>query len=90
MTLRIHANGRTVPENVVPRFFEIFALGAEPLTPGGGLGLAPAVAAQILRLVQGSIALEPRPDGITFLVKLQTDGRTIGPGQEESSLPVGG
>jgi signal transduction histidine kinase len=69
--LVFQATGRGMPAALISRFFEIFALGAEPLTPGGDLGLGPPVAAQVLRLFGGSVAVEPAEDGVTFVVTLQ-------------------
>ena len=43
----VDAHGRTLPSSATPRFFELFSIG-EASTPGGDLGLRPAVASRIL------------------------------------------
>jgi signal transduction histidine kinase len=68
----IRASGAGVPAALIPRFFEILSLGVEPLTPGGDLGLGPAVAAQILRLLGGSVEVESDENGISFVVMLRS------------------
>lgn len=73
--LRIRANGHNIPASLRPRFFEILSLGGNPLTPGGDLGLGPPVAAQILRLLGGSVEIESGQSGVCFLVRLQADCR---------------
>jgi DNA-binding response OmpR family regulator len=68
--LRIRASGQTIPAAAIPKFFEVLSL-LEPLTPGGDLGLGPPVAAQILRLLGGSVAVEAQEGGVCFLVSLR-------------------
>ncbi len=76
----IRAAGRQIPPQAIPKFFEVFSL-AEPVTPGGDLGLGPAVAEQILRLLGGSVVLEATEDGIKFVVSLRAASppETVGP-----------
>lgn len=68
--LRIQARGLTIPAAAIPTFFEVLSR-LEPLTPGGDLGLGPPVAAQILRLLGGSVAVEAQEGGVCFLVTLK-------------------
>jgi two-component system, sensor histidine kinase and response regulator len=55
--LVIEAAGRAIPLDALPRFFDVLAI-AEAITPGGDLGLAPAVAERILSALGGSVTLE--------------------------------
>ena len=69
--LTIEATGRTLPPEVLPRFFDILASG-EILIPGGKLGLAPAVAERILSLLGGAVTIENRePPGVRLCVTLK-------------------
>ena len=66
VTLRIIDNGPGVPERARANLFQAFR---GSVTPGGtGLGLA--VAAELVRLHGGSIALEPSTTGAIFAVML--------------------
>jgi signal transduction histidine kinase len=47
--LILDSHGRAIPETTVSRFFDVFSIG-EAITPGGDLGLGPALACQILSL----------------------------------------
>jgi DNA-binding response OmpR family regulator len=49
--------GSTIPENALPRFFDVLAIG-EAITPGGDLGLAAPLAHRILVLFGGSASVE--------------------------------
>ncbi len=70
-TVVIESTGRTIPDALLPKFFEIFAI-AETITPGGDLGLAPAVASRILSLFGGSVSVANRdPSGIRLTVLLK-------------------
>jgi two-component system sensor histidine kinase/response regulator len=55
--LMIEGHGWPVPETEVPKFFDVFSAG-KALTPGGDLGLAPAVAQRILSLFGGTATVE--------------------------------
>jgi two-component system sensor histidine kinase/response regulator len=48
--------GRTIPDPVLPKFFDVFSVG-EASTPGKDLGLAPAVAYRILSLFGASVSV---------------------------------
>src|ERR1700722_17983379 len=61
----IQSRGLTISSTAMPKFFDIFSIG-EALTPGGDLGLGPAVAYRILSLFGASVSvanIEP-PAGI--------------------------
>ncbi len=66
-----HASGRTIPENVIPDFFDVFSI-ADPITPGGDLGLGPPVAESIMKLFGGSVTVKNEdPPGICLTVRLK-------------------
>jgi len=65
--------GGHIPEEALGRFFDVFAIG-EAITPGGDLGLGPAVSQRILALFGGSVEVENlAPSGIQFSVTLTAD-----------------
>jgi K+-sensing histidine kinase KdpD len=67
----IESRGRTISTTAMPIFFNVFAIG-ETLTPGGDLGLGPAVAYRILSLFGASVSVENRaPSGIRFTISLK-------------------
>ena len=71
LSLNIQATGRNIPEEVLPRFFEVFSI-AEPITPGGDLGLGPAIAERIIKLFDGTVTVKNRQcSGVVFTVKLK-------------------
>jgi DNA-binding response OmpR family regulator len=79
VSLRISATGQTIPDEVRGRFFDVLAV-HEPLTPGGDLGLGPPVAAEVLRLSGGRVAVEGETRGMSFVVTLQAaDAGTAAP-----------
>ena len=67
--LRITAIGQTIPDEVRGRFFDVLAV-HEPLTPGGDLGLGPPVAAEVVRLSGGRVAVESETRGMSFVVNV--------------------
>ncbi|MBI4860665.1 MAG: hybrid sensor histidine kinase/response regulator [Candidatus Riflebacteria bacterium] len=68
----IRSRGRTVPEHVFARFFDVLAI-AEPITPGGDLGLGPALAQRIVKLFSGGVTVRNEGDsGIVLEVTLRT------------------
>lgn len=74
--LRIQATGHGIPEKAVAKFFEVFSV-ADPITPGGDLGLGPPLAAQVLRLLGGSVTAEsPDPRRVCFTVTLRAARET--------------
>ena len=69
--LQIEASGRTVPQEHLPKFFDVLAI-AEAMFPGGDLGLRPAVAERIISLFGGSVSVENLdPAGIRLNVRLK-------------------
>jgi two-component system sensor histidine kinase/response regulator len=70
-TLIIESQGKTIPNPVMPKFFDLFAV-SEVSTPGGDLGLGPAVAYRILSLFGASVSVANRePSGIRLTVSLK-------------------
>jgi two-component system, sensor histidine kinase and response regulator len=67
----IESQGRTISPASLPKFFEIFSVG-ETLTPGGDLGLGPAVAYRILSLFGASVSIANRDSsGIRLTISLK-------------------
>ena len=73
VTVDLTASGRSVPDDVVPRFFDVLSV-SRPITPGGDLGLAPALAARIVAIFGGAVSVlnSPGHDGIVLQVRLET------------------
>jgi two-component system sensor histidine kinase/response regulator len=70
----IESSGKTIPDTVLDKFFDLFALN-EASTAGGDLGLGPAVAYRILSLFDASVTVVNRdPPGIRLTVMLQAAG----------------
>ena len=64
----IEADGWTLPEKHTANFFEVLSI-HETIFPGGDLGLAPAVAKQVMNACGGKIQVSNRgTDGITLTV----------------------
>ena len=69
--LTIESEGRRIPEPELPKFFDLFAL-SEVSTPGGDLGLGPAVAERILSLLGATVSVENREQqGIRMFVSFR-------------------
>ena len=67
----IESRGLTISSTAMPKFFDVFSVG-ETLTPGGDLGLGPAVARRILSLFGGSVSVENlEPAGIRLTISLK-------------------
>ena len=67
----LKGHGRTIPESVLPKFFDVFSA-AEASTPAKDLGMAPAVAHRILSLFGGAVSVENRdPSGIRLILSLR-------------------
>jgi len=67
----IESRGRAIPDAVMPKFFDLLAI-AESITPGGDLGLGPAVASRILSLCGASVSVANRePAGIRLTVSIK-------------------
>jgi two-component system, sensor histidine kinase and response regulator len=74
----IQSRGLTISGTAMPKFFDIFSVG-ETLTPGGDLGLGPAVAHRILSLFGASVSVANlEPPGIRLTVSLKSAPRNIG------------
>ena len=66
----IEAFGRAIPQDALPRFFDVLAI-AEAMVPGGEVDLRPAAAERIIRLFDGSVTVENLdPAGIRFNIRL--------------------
>ncbi len=75
ISISINVLGRTIPGEEMGKFFEVFSI-AEPITPGGDLGLEPPVAERIIKLFQGSVTVENDGNsGVCFLIKLKPVGK---------------
>jgi two-component system sensor histidine kinase/response regulator len=76
----IESQGKTIPESVLPKFFNLFSI-AQAITPGGDLGLGPPMAHRILSLFGGSVSvqnLEPPGIRLSILFKnAEPDLRTL-------------
>ena len=72
VSLVIETAGLAIPEDLLPRFFDVLAI-AEAIFPGGDLGLRPAVAERIVSLFGGSVSVENLdPAGIRLTVRLKS------------------
>ncbi|MCY2993934.1 MAG: hybrid sensor histidine kinase/response regulator [Planctomycetota bacterium] len=70
--LFIEADGRGIPPEFLPRFFQLLTI-AEPITIGGDLGFGPAVAERIVTLYGGTVSAENlTPPGVRLAVCLKT------------------
>jgi K+-sensing histidine kinase KdpD len=76
----IESHGLTISSTALPKFFDVFAIG-ETLTPGGDLGLGPAVAQRILALFGASVRVESlEPAGIRLTISLKSAAPNTGSG----------
>jgi DNA-binding response OmpR family regulator len=55
--LILEATGRSIPPELIPAFFDVLAV-RDSITPGGDLGLAPAVAERIVSSFGGSLTVK--------------------------------
>jgi signal transduction histidine kinase len=70
--IAIETSGKTIPEPLLPKFFEVFTVG-EASTAAGDIGLGPAVACRILALFGASANVENRtPAGIRLTVGISS------------------
>ncbi len=68
--VHIESQGRNIPGSALGRFFDVFSIG-EAMTPGGDLGMGPALAQRILSLFGASVSVANRePSGIRLTVSL--------------------
>jgi DNA-binding response OmpR family regulator len=71
-TIVVECHGGTIPSTVLPKFFDVFSIG-ESMTPGGDLGLGPAVAYRILSLYGASVRVANRDaSGIRLTISLKS------------------
>jgi len=69
--LWLTARGQTIPDEVLPKFFEVLAVG-QAVVPGGELGLSLPLAQRIISLFGGAVTVENQvPDGIKLTVRLK-------------------
>jgi two-component system sensor histidine kinase/response regulator len=74
-TVTIDSQGKTIPRPALAKLFEVFSV-SEASTPGGDLGLGPAVAYRILSLFGGSVSAANRdPSGIRLMIWLRRAAR---------------
>jgi two-component system sensor histidine kinase/response regulator len=67
----IDSHGRNIPGSALAKFFDVFSI-AEAITPGGDLGVGPALAYRIVSLFGGSVSVANRtPCGIRLTVSLK-------------------
>lgn len=67
----IESEGRTIPGPAILKFFDLFSIG-EAITPGGDLGLGPALAYRILCLFGASVTVANRDSsGIRLTISLK-------------------
>jgi C4-dicarboxylate-specific signal transduction histidine kinase len=72
--LILEATGRSIPPELIPAFFDVLAV-RDSITPGGDLGLAPAVAERIVSSFGGSLTVENLDaPGIRLGIRLKTTG----------------
>ena len=74
MDILIDTVGWTIPDNYMEHFFDVMSI-PEAIFPGGEMGLAPAVAKQIISVCGGTVDVENRKDGIRLTVKLPENAR---------------
>ena len=76
----IESQGKSIPESVLPKFFNLFSI-AQAITPGGDLGLGPPMAHRILSLFGGSVSVQNlEPSGIRLSIlfrNAEPDLRTL-------------
>jgi len=74
----VESRGRTIPVSAMPKFFDLLSI-KEAITPGGDLGLGPAVAYRILALFGASVSVANRdPSGIRLAITLRNAGSATG------------
>jgi K+-sensing histidine kinase KdpD len=67
----IESHGRCIPNSALWEFFDVFSIG-EAMTPGGDLGVGPALAYRIFSLFGGSVGVANRtPSGIGLTISLK-------------------
>jgi two-component system sensor histidine kinase/response regulator len=70
--LIIESHGRTIPDSALGKFFDVFSI-REAMTPGGDLGVGPALACRILSLFEASVSVRNcEPSGIQLTISLKS------------------
>jgi len=70
--LNIEADGLSIPDEYMDNFFDVLSI-ANPITPGGDLGLEPPVADQILQMFSAYVEVKNKAEGgIIFKLYLPT------------------
>jgi two-component system sensor histidine kinase/response regulator len=70
--LIIESHGRTIPDSALGKFFDVFSI-REAMTPGGDLGVGPALACRILSLFDASVSVRNcEPSGIQLTISLKS------------------
>ncbi|MCP5004770.1 MAG: HAMP domain-containing histidine kinase, partial [Planctomycetes bacterium] len=70
--VKIQVNQGSIPDDVIPDFFEIFT-SSGTVVPGGDLGLDPPIAERIIKLFGGSVFVENiESSKMLFTVKLKS------------------
>jgi two-component system sensor histidine kinase/response regulator len=65
--IKISARGRTIPDSLIPNFFDVFTV-SKPIKDVGELGLGPPLAQRIISLFGGSLVVRnDEPSGISFI-----------------------
>jgi two-component system sensor histidine kinase/response regulator len=78
-TVVIESYGKTIPDPVIPIFFDLFSVD-ESSTPGRDLGLGPAVAYRILALFGASVGVANRkPSGIRLTISFRSVVPAVSP-----------
>jgi DNA-binding response OmpR family regulator len=73
--LAISAKGRTIPDELIADFFDVFSV-SKPIRAAGELGLGPPVAQRIISLFGGSVILRNDvPAGLSFIVTCRAECR---------------
>jgi DNA-binding response OmpR family regulator len=87
ITLCFESHGQGIPPDALPRFFDLLGV-AEAVTPGGDLGLGPALAQRIVSLYGGKVSVQnTEPAGIRLFVRLKTAEETVGTNEDQSCQP---
>jgi CheY-like chemotaxis protein len=74
----IESHGLSISNTALPRFFDVFSIG-EALTPGGDLGLSPALAYRILALFGASVTVANLESaGIRLTISLKSIAPSAG------------
>jgi DNA-binding response OmpR family regulator len=75
--IKISARGRTIPDGLIPNFFDVFTV-SKPIKDVGELGLGPPVAQRIISLFGGSLVVRnDEPSGISFIATCRSSAASI-------------